>query len=274
MWFNGSHHMTEERDRVVKRGLKATIQRGLRAVGLELRRYRPVTWNRPWPHDLTAEDREILQRVAPYTMTSAECQMALIQSVRHVVANRIEGCFVECGVWRGGNAMIAALALTQMGDTKRDLYLFDTFQGMTPPSEHDIDIHGDSAAVRLERDPQRESAFWAIAGIDEVRKNVSSTPYPSNRVHYVEGPVELTIPANIPAEPIAVLRLDTDWYQSTKHELSHLYARIAPGGILIVDDYGHWQGAKKAVDEFFASHQRPVFLHRIDYTARLILKEW
>src|SRR5882757_42469 len=259
---------------MLKRALKSAIQKGFRTVGLEIRRYRPAAANRPWPQDLTPEDREILQRVTAYTMTSAERQMALIQSVRHIVTNRIEGCFVECGVWRGGSTMVAALALTQMGDTKRDLYLFDTFQGMTPASEHDTDIHGHSATARLEGDPQRTSGFWAIAGIDEVRKNIASTSYPAEQVHYIQGPVELTIPANTPAQPIALLRLDTDWYQSTQHELFHLYARIARGGILIVDDYGHWQGARKAVDEFFASQPRPVFLHRIDYTARLVLKEW
>jgi hypothetical protein len=170
--------------------------------------------------------------------------------------------------------MVAALALKLMGDTKRNLYLFDTFEGMTPPSAHDVDIDGTSASTCLERDPQRTSVFWAVAGIDEVRKNVASTSYPSEQVHYVQGPVEVTIPANAPAEPIALLRLDTDFYESTSHELVHLFPRVAPGGILIVDDYGHWQGARKAVDEYFATRQRPVFLHRIDYTARLVLKEW
>jgi O-methyltransferase len=259
---------------MLKRALKSAIQTGFRTVGLEIRRYRPASQVRPWPLDLTPEDREILQRVTPYTMTSAECQMALIQSVRHIVSNRVEGCLVECGVWRGGSSMVAALALTQMGDMQRDLYLFDTFEGMTAASEHDTDLQGHSATSRLERDPQRTSGVWAVAGIDEVRKNIASTSYPAERVHYIQGPVEVTIPANTPAQPIALLRLDTDWYQSTKHELLHLYSRMAPGGILIVDDYGHWQGARKAVDEFFASQPRPVFLHRIDYTARLVLKEW
>jgi len=200
--------------------------------------------------------------------------MALIQCVRHVVKSRIDGCFVECGVWRGGSSMVTALTLRQIGDTKRDLYLFDTFQGMTPPTEEDRDIARTSAKERLERDPKRASVFWAVAGIDEVRRNMTSTTYPSERIHYVQGPVEVTIPANAPAEPIALLRLDTDWYQSTKHELIHLFPRVAPGGILIIDDYGHWQGARKAVDEFFATRQRPVFLHRIDYTGRLVLKEY
>lgn len=259
---------------MLKRALKSALKKGFRTVGLEIRRYRSQAAKRPWPQDLTPEDREILQRVAPYTMTSAECQMALIQSVRHIVTNRIEGCFVECGVWRGGSSMAAALALTQMRDTKRDLYLFDTFHGMTPASEHDTDIDGHSATARLEQDSQRTSAVWAVAGIDEVKKNIASTSYPSEQVHYIQGPVELTIPANTPAQPIALLRLDTDWYQSTKHELFHLYSRIVRGGILIVDDYGHWQGSRKAVDEFFASQPQPVFLHRIDYTARLVLKEW
>ena len=79
------------------------------------------------------------------------------------------------------------------------------------------------------------------------------TGYPPERIHFVRGPVEETLPAGAPDE-IALLRLDTDWYESTRHELEHLYPRLAAGGVLLVDDYGHWEGARKAVDEYFADH--------------------
>jgi O-methyltransferase len=98
---------------------------------------------------------------------------------------------------------------------------------------------------------------------------MQSTGYPSDRVHYVKGLVEATVPQQAPDE-IAILRLDTDWYESTKHELEHLWPRVRPGGVLIVDDYGHFEGARRAVDEFFGPG---VFLHRIDYTGRLVLKQ-
>jgi hypothetical protein len=90
-------------------------------------------------------------------------------------------------------------------------------------------------------------------------------------VNLVKGPVESTIPATIP-DQLAILRLDTDWYESTKHELDHLYPRLVSGGILIIDDYGHWQGARQAVDEYFARQNLKPLLSRIDYTCRIMIK--
>jgi hypothetical protein len=104
-----------------------------------------------------------------------------------------------------------------------------------------------------------------------VRNNVCGTGYPREKLHFVVGKVEDTIPATMPRK-IALLRLDTDWYDSTKHELSHLFPLLRPQGVLIVDDYGHWQGARKAVDEYFAAHQTGILLHRIDYTGRIAVK--
>ncbi len=80
-----------------------------------------------------------------------------------------------------------------------------------------------------------------------------------------------TIPKNVP-EKISILRLDTDWYESTKHELNNLFPRLVSGGILIIDDYGHFQGSKKAVDEYFEENKISSFLFRIDYTGRLFVK--
>jgi predicted O-methyltransferase YrrM len=104
-----------------------------------------------------------------------------------------------------------------------------------------------------------------------VRETVARAGYPAERIHFVKGAVEETIPRTLPG-PLALLRLDTDWYQSTRHELVHLYPLLAPGGVLIVDDYGHWQGAARAVDEYFAAHPPGPLLTRIDYTGRLAVK--
>jgi len=104
-----------------------------------------------------------------------------------------------------------------------------------------------------------------------VQANLGRTGYPAERIHYVKGKVEETIPATLPSR-IALLRLDTDWYESTRHELQHLYPLLSTHGVLIIDDYGHWQGARQAVDEYFAASAEPVFLHRVDYTARLVVK--
>lgn len=204
-------------------------------------------------------------------MTSVDRQLALIQSVRHVVRNRIPGCFVECGVWRGGSAMAIALTLAQEGDRDRDLFLFDTFEGMTEPTALDRAFDGVSAGTLLKHS-DRSGGVWCYADLVDVRANLASTAYPEHRVHFVKGPVEQTIPIGAALSSIALLRLDTDWYESTKHEMLHLFPLLERGGILIVDDYGHWQGARRAIDEYLSLQPQSYFLHRIDYTGRLIVK--
>jgi O-methyltransferase len=177
---------------------------------------------------------------------------------------------VECGVWRGGSMMAVALTLLRLGVTNRDLYLFDTFAGMTDPGEHDLKHSGERAADLL-AGASHDSHVSAVAPLDEVQANMLDLGYPNERIHFVEGPVEETLPARAPDE-IALLRLDTDWYSSTKHELVHLYPRLAPGGVLILDDYAYWQGARRAVDEYMAEHGLTLLLTRVDSTARLAVK--
>lgn len=202
-------------------------------------------------------------------MTSSERVVALRSALVHVVRTGVPGAIVECGVWRGGSAMAAALTLLSLEEV-RPLHLFDTFEGMSPPTEVDVSYDGHRASDVL-RESGPDSTYWAIASMDEVRANLASTGYPDGSTHLVRGRVEDTIPDRAPDE-IALLRLDTDWYESTRHELVHLWPRLSPGGVLIVDDYGHWQGARRATDEFLASLEREPLLHRIDYTARAAVK--
>jgi O-methyltransferase len=220
--------------------------------------------------DLSAPDRAILARVSPFTMTSPERRASLLGAVDHIVKHRVSGDIVECGVWRGGSMMAVALALIDRGDIDRHLYLYDTFEGMSEPTAEDRSASGESAQAQLDRTRKGEGV-WCEAGIDDVQANLWSTGYPRDRIHFVKGKVEDTIPQTLP-ERIALLRLDTDWYESTRHELAHLYPLLSMHGVLIIDDYGHWQGARQAVDEFFAASAEPVFLHRVDYTARLVIK--
>jgi hypothetical protein len=252
--------------------MKNLIRSAFRTTGFDIVRYRPDAGTDPLPSDLTDSDRAIIERIAGFTMTGIERQVALIHAVRHLVRHRIEGCIVECGVWRGGSSMAAALTLLAEGDSSRQLYLYDTFNGMPPPRDVDRTTDGMLASAHLELDPERAGWVWAVAGLDDVRANMASTGYPRERVSYIEGPIESTIPSRAPAGPIALLRLDTDWYESTKHELEHLFPRLCAGGVLIIDDYGHWEGARKAVDEYFAALGQPCFLHRIDYSGRLLVK--
>jgi hypothetical protein len=210
------------------------------------------------------------ERCRPFTMTSAERMYSMWGAAHHVAAAGIAGDVVECGVWKGGSSMMAALALEDAGDTARHLWLFDTFEGMSEPTGHDVDHAGRPARAEWESARQKGEG-WCASTLDEVRSSLARTGAAPARLHFVVGKVETTIPREMP-ERIALLRLDTDWYESTKHELLHLWPRLARGGVLIIDDYGHWAGARRAVDEFFASHQPPVLLNRIDYTGRIVLK--
>lgn len=214
--------------------------------------------------DLSAEERVIVNKVKPFTMTGIERIACLINAVSYVSDNQIKGDIAECGVWRGGSMMTVALTLLARNDTSRNLYLYDTFEGMSAPTDFDKSFDGESAKGQMEQIDGK----WCYAGIEDVRQNIFSTGYPKEKIHLIKGKVEDTIPQTIP-ENLALLRLDTDWYESTKHELIHLHPRLAAEGVLIIDDYGHWQGARKAVDEYFAEHKRKVYLHRIDYTGRI-----
>jgi hypothetical protein len=218
---------------------------------------------RKWlPDDYDEESREIIKAVKPYTMTDADKLFALIQATRYVSRYSIPGDVVECGVWRGGSMQAAARTLLSVGETDRDLYLFDTYEGMPPPTEEDVRHDGKPAEVLLENNDYETSTVWAVATLDDVQEGFAKVPYPAEKVHFVKGLVEQTIPEAAP-EQISILRLDTDWYESTRHELEHLYPRLSPGGVLLLDDYGFWKGARQAVDEFLEATGERLLLTRM-----------
>ena len=225
----------------------------------------------------TEFERGVVERTRPHSITSAPRILALVDAVRYCVEREIPGAFAECGVWRGGSIMAMILTLQELGREDRDLYLYDTFEGMTAPTEVDTSAFGRSALDIWNRAEEGEGRAWPeffndeIFTEDVVRENVLGTGYPADRVHFVRGKVEDTLPDQAPDE-LALLRLDTDWYESTRHELVHLYPRLADGGVLIIDDYGHWAGARRAVDEYFATEAEPLLLSRIDYTGRIAVK--
>jgi hypothetical protein len=242
------------------------VRRVTRRFGVDLVRYRTV------PPDFPPADAALARSVRPYTMTSPERVYALVNAVRWLVDQKVGGAVVECGVWRGGSMMAVARALLEVGVDDRELYLFDTFEGMTAPTAEDRDFRGRRAVGRFEATRRgADSSDWCRATLPEVRANLARTGYPAKRLHYVKGKVEDTLPASAPAE-IALLRLDTDWYASTRHELVHLWPRVVPGGVCIIDDYGYWAGSRQAVDEYFAEQGIRVLMHRVDATGRLVVK--
>jgi O-methyltransferase len=216
-----------------------------------------------------AEFMAIHAQVRDFTMTSIERMYSLYQSIHYVIDHNLPGDFVECGVWKGGSSMIIALTLKKLGVNNRTIYMYDTYEGMSEPTDNDKDIHGGSAEQQL-NSAQKTENIWCYSTLDEVKGNMVRTGYPADKIVFCKGKVEDTIPHTIPAK-IALLRLDTDWYESTLHELKYLYPLLSKQGVLILDDYGHWQGARKAVDEYFAAGEK-LLLNRIDYTGRIAIK--
>jgi hypothetical protein len=203
-------------------------------------------------------------------MTSVERMYALHNAIGYVEDAGVPGDVVECGVWQGGSSMMAALTLLDRGEPKRDLWLYDTFEGMPEPTDQDVSFEGVAAQGTWQSFKAGDHNEWCYSPIDEVRRNIRSTGFPDSRLHFIQGKVEETIPEHAPAQ-ISLLRLDTDWHSSTLHEMEHLFPRLAPGGVLIIDDYGHWSGAREAVDQYLAGRDIELLLNRVDYTARMAI---
>ena len=208
------------------------------------------------------------------TMVSPERLAATALACEYVIRESIPGDFVECGVWRGGNSILANEVFRKLNAVDRNVWLFDTFSGMSEPSERDRRVN--SKVLAFEQFTQQRSekggSEWCRSEIDEVRSNFRMFNSDLERVKFVSGDVNKTLKDKkyIPKQ-ISILRLDTDWYESTRIELETLYPRLSIGGVLIIDDYGHWDGARKAVDEFFSDKKRPLF-SITDYTGRMGIK--
>ena len=249
--------------------INTIVRRVTRPLGFDLVRYKPKPL---FPQDFDEGSIETIRNVSSYTMTSPERLFALIQAVKYVVDAGIPGAMVECGVWRGGSMMAVAHTLKSIRAHDRELYLFDTYEGMPSPTDADIDFKGESASQEFRRTQTgADSSEWCSASIDDVKRNLLGTGYDADKLVFVKGKVEDTIPGAAPGL-ISLLRLDTDWYESTRHELVHLYPRLVPGGVLVLDDYGYWQGGRKAVDEYFSQNGITVLLNRADHTGRVAVK--
>ena len=214
---------------------------------------------------------QIFNSLSGYSMTSKERMYGLYKAVEYIAQHNIHGDIVECGVWKGGSMMSVALALQHFGRMDKDIWLYDTFEGMSQPTPSDLDYGGRSALESIQRQGLKSFNEMCFAPLDEVKQNMLSTNYPSQKIHFIKGKVEETIPEHLPSQ-ISILRLDTDWYESTYHELEHLFPLLSPGGVLIIDDYGHWKGAKEAVDSYLKKYQVQILLNRLDYTGRIGVK--
>ena len=224
----------------------------------------------------TQEELSILSTAKPYTMTSGERLLHTIRTVRQLDKNNIKGDIVECGVWKGGHPIAAYLANT---NTQRHFWLYDTFDGMTIPTQHDYKIKQKTSlniatntitstpVTKLaENNPKAKRGFenWCAASLEEVRGNVNQF-IPSNLTKYIKGDVVNTLQdSNNRPNKIALLRLDTDWYESTFAEIMNLYPKLSVGGIMVLDDYLTWEGSRKAFNEVFGDSLK---IHTIDNKA-------
>lgn len=192
-----------------------------------------------------------LFQVRRYTMTSSKRCRELWKQTCNVLREDVPGCFVECGVWRGGSAAIMALAARHLGQ-RRELHLFDSFEGLPEPTAADgqaaITYSGGRSGGEL------KTIDLCKAGVDEVQKFLfDRLQLERSAIRFHVGWFQNTVPSVAPnIGPIALLRLDGDWYDSTRICLENLYPHLSPGGIVILDDYLMWEGCKKATDEFRA----------------------
>lgn len=222
--------------------------------------------------DMEASFMRYYEKCAPYTRTSIQRMYSIYNSIAYLVKNNIEGDLVECGTWKGGSAMMMASALKEFNDQNRRIFLYDTYEGMSEPGAKDISYENmDAASLLKTSENDKENSVWCLATIDEVKQNLYATGYPRDKLLFIKGKVEETIPQTVP-QKISFLRLDTDWYESTYHELAHLYPLLEKKGVLIIDDYGHWKGARDATDEYFLKAKEVILLNRIDYTGRIGIK--
>ena len=193
---------------------------------------------------------EIVHLVKKTTKVIHEGIILNVDSVDHIVNNNIEGDIVECGVWKGGSVAAMVHRLCDHVDTSRNIYLFDTFAGMTEPTDVDVKVNSTTPAkIKFDELQQEDHNEWCFAGLSTVKRTMESVPYPNDKIKYVVGDVlATTVAEDIPN--IAILRIDVDFYEGTKACLEALYPHVVSGGIIILDDYGIWNGAKQAVDEF------------------------
>lgn len=262
--------------------MKKTANKFLKNFGIQVTRYRKVP--KMLGYELEEEAVANIAIVRKNTMLSYPRLTCLFNQVAFCEKNSIEGAFVECGVWKGGAIGLMALANLKYGKVKRDLHLFDAFDDICEPdAEKDKGV----AFEELEQLGFKhkmagklipiKGIYAGIGGhgtIEECEKLLlEKIKYPKNNIIFHKGWFQNTLPLNASKiGPIAILRLDGDWYASTKVCLENLFDQVVSGGFVIIDDYGHYEGCKKAVDEFIHEKKLNVFLHFVDYTCRYWIK--
>lgn len=255
--------------------IREVLKKAVRVAGYEI--HKADQGPDAIPVEFTKADVDVLRFVADrkLTMVSRQRLIATINACKHAVLTGTPGDFIECGVWRGGNALAAKLTFENYGSSKH-VYLFDTFAGMTAPTEHDTSRFETRPTAEQFGESLRDGrSNWCYASIEDVRSNLLTAGIDFAGVHFIQGDVVQTLQdsSHLP-DSIAVLRLDTDFYESTKAEMEILYPRLSRGGSLLIDDFGYWDGSRKAIVEYLAeipAERRPL-LHFTDGSGRMGVK--
>ena len=250
----------------------------LRVFSIEIRRTRTnsdhLMIELVKPAEIPAAIWDVIIRIytSQLTMVSLERLIATANSAIYVCKNNLPGAFVECGVWRGGNAILATKIFEFYGK-ENNVYLYDTFDGMVPPTTEDFSpIIGSAEEIFAAKEADGEK--WCFATVDDVVQNFDQFTAPLSNVVIIKGDVleTLSLSVNVPNQ-IAILRLDTDWYESTRYEMQILFPRVISQGIIMFDDYGFWGGHQKAINEYFVDKGLNPHMSYVDESCRLIVKQ-
>ena len=228
-----------------------------------------------------AKIEQAITLIKGYTMLSRSTLVSLADQIAYCNKVDLEGAFVECGVWKGGAVALMAYISKQTGRPDRALHLFDAFQDICPP---DPKVDGEKALNETKKfgsyqegDLQPLSGVYDRFGghgtIDACKEVIGKTGYPSANVHFHQGWFQDTVKEASKSIPkISLLRLDGDWYESTMVCLQAFYDQVVPGGFIIFDDYGAYEGCRKAVHDFFDNRNVRPFLVRADTACYFVIK--
>lgn len=224
--------------------------------------------------DLSKSEVQKINKILKLTMVSQENLIFLISAIKYLKKKKIEGDYAETGVWKGGLSILSYQMFSEKIKKKKRFYLYDTFEGMTKPSKFDRKINKDLSQVMDKwKNTSKTKEGWNFSPLDEVKDNITRKCGKNSLkdFFFIKGKVEDTLKnkRNLPKK-ICLLRLDTDFYNSTKSELTYLFNRVSKGGVVIFDDYSNWLGAKKAIDDFLKN--KKYLLCKIDNNSRFIIK--
>lgn len=217
---------------------------------------------------LPGDFQNLFTKCKPFTMLSRERLYDFYTSINYIIDSKIPGDIVEIGCWAGGSISMARMALNQRNDDamNRMVLGYDTFTGHSKPSNDEYDIWGKNQAERFD---ELQGEPWAMQSEETVMANIQNILGNHKGIKLIKGKIEDTAKTHKPKK-ISILRIDVDWYEPTYESLEQFYGILETGGILIIDDYGHHSGSKKAVDEFFRN--KPMKFFHTDYSCITSIK--